>query len=70
MIASAYHLFGDIYQRRQYLRSRQIPRLGKDAISKMSIALGLATNCLPDDLTVSRLHHLRNGLFVVFQTII
>ncbi len=40
----------------------------QDAIEKMEVAFGSKRNCLPDDLTVTKLKHLRNGPFVLFTT--
>ncbi|WP_423907636.1 hypothetical protein [Candidatus Spongiihabitans sp.] len=43
-------------------------KLEQDAIKKMAVACGGKQGCLPDNLTVKKLKHLRNGPFVLFQT--
>ena len=42
----------------------------EDTVTKMSIAFGYDPCCLPVDLKVKKLKHLRNGPFVLFQTAI
>ena len=45
-------------------------QMQEEAIKKMSIAFGNDQNSLPDDITITKLKHLRNGPFVLFQTAI
>ena len=52
------HPESDYEQRRAY------------AVTKMAAAFGVEQNNLPNDLTVKRIPHLRNGPFVLFQTAI
>ncbi len=43
-------------------------QLKENAVTKMATAFGVERDNLPNDLTVQRLLHLRNGSFVLFQT--
>ena len=43
-------------------------KLEQEAIRKMASTFGNKKDCLPDDLIVNKLKHLKNGSFILFQT--